>query len=392
MAVNPMQKKSRISFILGMLAMFVIATIVVVFLIMKIQDQKEEIEKYNLSTTNVYVLKSDVKSGQVLTSDMFELSSVPKVTVPANSTSNVGVLLSSYYSTEDGIEIGAMYEYKTNSTGAVEKDEKGQSILELHYYVLVNGEKKVLYREVQNEQNKTSDEVITDLTLGENVFYYEGEGNTKQKHSLTVADSNDAVIAKVDMKANTIITSSLITRSDEKLSDDLRQMEYNVLSLPIDLITGEYVDIRLQLANGQDYIVLSKKQVKVPVVNGAYVSDTIQMNLTEKELLYMSCAIVENFQMTGSKLYAVKYTEAGLQEKAELTYVPNQDVINLIRSDKNIVNNAIEGIVERRNDIENELREYLYEDDDSVETGIEKSKASTLESRKAYLETLVPME
>ena len=71
MATNPMQKKSRISFILGMLLMLVIAAVVVAFLYMKIQNQEKEIQQYKNSTSTVYVLNQDVKSGQVLTSSMF---------------------------------------------------------------------------------------------------------------------------------------------------------------------------------------------------------------------------------------------------------------------------------------------------------------------------------
>ena len=73
MATNPMQKKTRNSFILGMLLMLVIALLVVALLYMKIKNQETELEKYKTSTTNVYILNRNVKSGQVLTTDMFNL-------------------------------------------------------------------------------------------------------------------------------------------------------------------------------------------------------------------------------------------------------------------------------------------------------------------------------
>lgn len=368
MAANPMQKRSRISFILGMLLMLVIAGIVVALLYTKIQNQQKEIDKFNTSVAKVYILNSDVKSGQVLSSDMFTLTDVPRSTIPANATTNIITTLSSYsLSTDSGL---AIY---TKSDGA-----NG-----LSYYVMVNEREREIYKYDGNgkEQKATS-------LMEEDRAFYKDENN--RNVNITVA--SNSVIAKVDMNANTIITGDLITRSDEKITNDLRIMEYNVLTLPIDLITGDYVDIRLQLPNGQDYIVVSKKRVKVPVSNGMYLTDTIQMNLTEKELLYMSCAIVENFQMSGSKLYAVKYTEAGLQDKASLTYVPSEAVRNEINEDSNIVDKAIEGLGNRRADIERQISQNSYGDSEGISSGIDKSTAATLEARKSYLETLVPTE
>ena len=98
MATNPMQKKSRISFLLGMLLMLIIAALVVAMLYMKIKDQQEEIQKYKTSTTNVYVLSQDVKSGQILEPSMFTQKQVSRNTIPANATvTSVTVTATSVY-------------------------------------------------------------------------------------------------------------------------------------------------------------------------------------------------------------------------------------------------------------------------------------------------------
>lgn len=368
MAMNPMQKKSKISFILGMLLMLVIAGIVVALLYMKIQNQQKTIEQYKLSVAKVYVLNTDVKSGQVLTQNMFNLVEIPKTSIPSNATTDIITTLGSYsLSTESGLAIYT----KSDAT-------KGMT-----YYVMINGKEYTIYKYGTDGKEETAVSLMSE----EKAFY---KDDNNRNVDITVA--SNSVIAKVDMSANTVITGALIARADEKISDDLRIMEYNVLTLPVDLITGDYVDIRLQLPNGQDYIVVSKRQVTVPVANGAYLSDTIQMNLTEKEILYMSCAIVENFQMKGSKLYAVKYTEAGIQEKAALTYVPSEDVRSEISENSNIVDKAIEGLGSRRADIERQINQNSYGDSDGISSGIDKSTAATLEARKSYLETLVPAQ
>ena len=192
------------------------------------------------------------------------------------------------------------------------------------------------------------------------------------------------------MSANTVITSSLISRTEDITSDDLRKEEYNVISLPVDLAPGEYIDVRLMLPNGQNYIVVSKKKVSIPIVNGLYLSDTIQMNLTEEEIMVLSSAIVESFKTTGAKLYATRYTEAGMQEAATMTYYPNSDVQNAIQNDPNIVYKAIQGILKNREQIRKSIDSEVSknEAEDGISTKSETSITSTQEQRKNYLQTL----
>ena len=62
MATNPMQRKARNSFLLGMLVMLLIAGVIIAFLFIQLMNKtKKEQEELKLST-NVYVLKQDVKS------------------------------------------------------------------------------------------------------------------------------------------------------------------------------------------------------------------------------------------------------------------------------------------------------------------------------------------
>ncbi len=375
MATNPMQRKSRISFFLGMLLMFVIAAVIVAFLYMKIRSQQQEIQKYKLSTSSIYVLNQDVKSGQVLTPSMFSMQQIATTTIPTNATTNVATTLASYsLSAKNGM---AIY-YYPGTPGNTEDPAC--------YYVGNANDKKRIYKTDSN-----GNEVLaTVLQKTDKAYYYAGANNT-QRTDIEV--SENTVVAKVDMNAKTVITSSLIARGDEVTSNDLRKEEYNVVSLPVDLAPGEYVDVRLTLPNGQNYIVVSKKKVTIPVVNGQYVSDTIQMNLTEEEIMIMSGAIVESYKTKGSKLYATRYTEAGLQDAATMTYYPNKDVQTAIQNDPNVVIKAIQGILKNRDqirkDIDAAISEHGVDDEDgNISQKIETSITSTLEQRKNYLQSL----
>lgn len=71
MAMNPMQRKARNSFLLGMLTMLVIAAIIIAILFMQILGMKKQEQQTATASKEVYVLTRDVKSGEpISTSDL----------------------------------------------------------------------------------------------------------------------------------------------------------------------------------------------------------------------------------------------------------------------------------------------------------------------------------
>ena len=192
---NPMQKKSRRSFILGILVAVIIMGIVVAILLVQIMRMQQAEEERLNSLVSAYVLTQDVKSGDVVDSSMFQTVEIESSAVPTNA---------------------------------------------------INGD-----------------------TLDENT------------------------VAKIDLSMGTIITDSMITTSDETLTSDLRVQEYNMIMLPTGLTTDDYIDIRLRMPSGLDYVIVSKKKVEVPVIDGVESVNTIWVKLTEEETLAMSNAIVE---------------------------------------------------------------------------------------------------
>ena len=369
--------------------MLIIAAIVIALLYMKIKSQQDEIQQYKPTldrvvmqgktqkkvegnSREVYVLNQDVKSGQVLTEEMFSKKTFFKTLVPANATSDIVTTLGSFsLSTKDG-----KYIYYNKGTDGNSEDPS-------YYYIGPSDDRKPIYI----TDSKGNSVLATNLNINDKAFYYAGANNT-QKTDIEV--SQNSIAAKIDISKNTIITGSMIARTDEATTNDLRKEEYNVISLPVDLQPNEYIDVRLMLPNGQNYIVTSRKKVSIPVVDGQYLSDTIQMNLTEEEILLLSCAIVENFQIDGSKLYATRYTEAGSQTAATVTYYPNQSVQTLLNNDPNLVRKAINGIIQKRQAIRDAIDKSVSDDgkSENIGTKSETSITSTQDQRKSYLQTL----
>ena len=200
--------------------------------------------------------------------------------------------------------------------------------------------------------------------------------------------------AKVDLNPGTILTNDLLYE-DEALTSDVRTQEYNVIIPQSQLQTGEYIDVRLRLPDGQDLIVVSHKQVTVPEFeDGTLSTNNILMDLTEEEILMMSCAIVESYQMQGSMLYATKYVEPGIQEAATPTYLPNDVTITLIHNDPNIVQEAKNELITRYNENSDTIRPGInnaVNNEDAADNVVDKTEEEITglqEQREQYIESI----
>lgn len=289
MAVNPMQRKARQSFLLGMLVMLVIAAIVVGLLFMQIMKMKEAENETASASKTVYTLKSDIKSGEPIT------------------TSDLTV----------------------------------QTVV----------------------TNLSTSEIATPAKLTENT------------------------VAKIDLGKGTILTQSMIVEQDEEVTDSQRIQEFNMLTLPTDLATNDYVDIRFILPNGQDYIVVSKKRVIQSSEN------TIFIKLTEDEIVTMSNAIVEAYITQGSMLYATKYVDPGIQAASVPTYTVSKEVLDLIETNANITIDAKNALYsryvgERRNQINTAISPNMDDYQEKVEDEFNTQIKKAQEERNRYLETL----
>lgn len=202
-------------------------------------------------------------------------------------------------------------------------------------------------------------------------------------------------IAKIDLKQGTILSTDMITNSEEKNTDDTRLQEYNMILLPSQINTDEYVDIRLRLPSGLDYIVVSKKKLELPQVLGIDSENTILLKLNESEIQIMSNAIVESYIMEGSILYVSKYVEPGLQSSSVPTYVPSIAVQEAIRENSNITVEARNALIKRfnesvntRNNINSSLSTYNDKSKENVEKSVEEEVNKAMQERKKYLDAL----
>ncbi len=316
MASNPMQRQKRVSFLLGMLVMLIIAAIVIALLFMQLINLKKEKDAAKAAERKVYVVSTDVSSGS-------------------------------------GIQITAI----DGDTARV-----------------ANVSQEVADRKVVPKNFATASDFYTD-------------------ESLSKARSD--LVAKIDLKEGTILTKDMLTTSSEQVTNDLRTQEYNMLSLPTDLVSGDFVDVRIRFGNGQDYIVASKKQVSIPTIAGAPAEGVINIKLSEDETIAMSSAIIETYQLKTAEMYVSRYTDPGMQVAAIPTYPVNAEALNLMDSNPNLLEEAKKAIASRYNRnlreqfINSQINSVDAEDRQSnLETSVEEHITQQKELRQKYLQSL----
>lgn len=289
MAVNPMQRKSRNSFLLGMLLTLLIAAAIVGFLIYRMGQLQDEISVKESKTG--YVLLQDVQSGATIDASM--VKSVKMEYAPTNA-----------------------------------------------------------------------------LTLGD--------------------ISDNELKTKTALSKGVVLSGDMVYIVGQETKKDTRIQEYNMVTLPSKLENGNYIDIRLTLPSGQDYIVVSKKEII------ACDTTTIWIEMSEDEILMMNNAIIESYVMTGSNLYATVYQEPGMQEASTPTYAMSTAVLETFSKSPNLLQEAISAYNQRnaedeqanRQSIERQLSQYNADKKQNIEDGVEETREKQVESRLKYISDL----
>ena len=102
MASNPMQRKSRNSFLLGIIVTLLITGVVIAVLLLMLKQKNDELQAELNSKVRVYTLTQDVRAGQILTEEMFALKTIHKDSIPSNATATPQVIETWFLQTKAG--------------------------------------------------------------------------------------------------------------------------------------------------------------------------------------------------------------------------------------------------------------------------------------------------
>ncbi len=199
-----------------------------------------------------------------------------------------------------------------------------------------------------------------------------------------LADESDmGKMAVISLPAGVPVLKSSVVDGD--MADDLRVQEFNMFLMQTDQMEGDFVDIRIFFPNGENYIVLGKKQLKE--LNLA--DNIVRLWLDESEIHHISSAIIDAYLHPGTKIYVSTYIQPETQTAAVPFYPPNQDVLDLMRNDPNILKKASDTLArEARAILESHLNGMASDDISKVTTGVNAEISRNNEWIKANEEKL----
>ena len=174
---------------------------------------------------------------------------------------------------------------------------------------------------------------------------------------------------KIAVNPGTPLLNNMIM--DEELDPTARDRDVMFDRMTVGLQEGDYIDIRITLPYGDDYIVLSHKRVY------GISESTIKLYLTEYEWNVYQGALVDYFLNVeyGCSLYADRYIEPGLQEEAVPFYAVPSNIAALLQKNPNIVDKKeAASLNEWRHQME-ELLVLFRTDEDTVEADADRLKA-----------------
>ncbi|HAG44320.1 MAG TPA: hypothetical protein DCL31_14600 [Clostridium sp.] len=139
-------------------------------------------------------------------------------------------------------------------------------------------------------------------------------------------------VARMNLKANTIVTNSMLLEREDVLTSDLRKQDFDHILLNVNLQPGNFIDIRYRKKDGSDFVVASKKKI-LDRNDGIMIT-----NITEKERNYINNSTVLA-SLTGAVLYTTIYVDPENQPPAKITYEINTDIKKFLnKSHAEIIN------------------------------------------------------
>lgn len=228
--------------------------------------------------------------------------------------------------------------------------------------------------------------VATDLINAGDIVTDTGENANVEKQTVYtglesynyITESEMNTRAKVDIAAGVPVMYNMVT--NVVVDNDTRDYEISVANLTTDQKENDVVDIRVIFPNGEDYVILSKKQItNLNLENCVFTSQ-----LNEEEILRFASAIVDTYMTTGARIYTTRYVEENIQETSTPNYPVRETTIALINSDPNVVTKATETLnLEARLSLEQRLGTLTEDELDAVSEGFgltDTAKSSVLGS------------
>lgn len=372
MAVNPMQRRSRNSFIAGLIIGLVVTVVVSGLLLFRVSKLNSDLAKEKDKLKEIVVANRDISANSEITVNDIGKEKIVTNISPAELEKTKSMLKLIGYGAIPPIP---------GVPGTTGKTKKANS------NNIVSGTNNTATPADNNNTNNTENN--TENNTNNNTATTPAENPAPNVENNQEGDKTSKLYAAINIPKGTVITSDMLVQNTDAISPNstVRTVEYSTITLPSELLAEETIDVRISFPTGQDFVVLSKKFVKKTD------AESVWIDVDEEEILRMNSAIIESYLINGAKLYAVNLSKPGIQKKAIATYPVNSSVYSLLNIDPNVSNIAKDNLMKNSNILtqRTDLNEIISNAEDGKErvgTAVQQEIKARDEKRKQYIEKM----
>ena len=172
-------------------------------------------------------------------------------------------------------------------------------------------------------------DIITDIGDNANVMLQTIYTGLDAGAYITAENIGDTAL--IDIKPEEPVMTNMVTKLE--ITQDMREYEISVADLMVDQQPNDYIDVRIMFPTGDDYLVLSKKQVKNLVLN----SSLFYTHMSEEEILRLASATIDAYTITGTKIYVTRYVEGNIKQAGTPDYLVKQETLDRLAKDPNVL-------------------------------------------------------
>ena len=250
-----------------------------------------------------------------------------------------GVLITSLIVSWVVVGVGGYFYYDSNQKTLLSKDEK---IVQLETDLTNIGELVPAYSVASDvkmgKQIQETDLVEVSIPIG-------AAGNM-------ISDMTQLVgkYYRLDLTAGTVISTDAIY--EDPITDDLRLFDLVVNNVPVGLKEGSYVDVRISLPMGEDFIALSHKKVKS--INAG----VLKLSVTSKDIHTYNSMLLDSLIYPGTSIYAIEYIEGGVQKAADTYYPVSSNILAIAQKDPNLLEAIKSDMLQKREVLDKDLGKF----------------------------------
>lgn len=150
--------------------------------------------------------------------------------------------------------------------------------------------------------------------------------------SNTITNKEDLIgnYYRIGLEPGTTLTSDFV--NVEAYIGSVYERDVFLDTLPIGTVVGDYIDIRVVLPGGEEFVVFPHKRVN------ARFDNAVKMKYDESELWLYTSMMVDRalYKSFGFKIYASKYVDPGAHDKTVAYYPVRREVVDIMNINSNL--------------------------------------------------------